>query len=298
MEEKKTRSWLIPAVIAVAVVALIAAGAWFFTRPAIPDPYAAAQEALNGAPALPDPATLGVLGQGEVDGVRFGVSGNLNLQADDRDLALSLTDFTLGYEEGSTDLELVLNQDAAAFRLPETTQTWYGVDLLEGLKAQAGKVVDEALVDWYFTPEALAEAEGAVGELRTALEGVRDLGFDSERADFLALLAHAPATAEQVDGGFVLTFDKIAESDTVSSPVVLRLDGQRRLTALEFGLSSGGHFLLDLGDAAEPSPRLELTWGDGGANSLELAFTVSEGTAVELPEFENAFSLLKQLAGE
>lgn len=295
-EAKKRRSWLIPVVVAVIVAAVaIGAAVYFLTRPAISDPYAAAREAVDGLPVLPNPVTLGVLGQGEVDGVHFGVSGNLNLQVDEDGLALSLTDFTLGYEEGSTDLEVALNQEAAAIRLPGVLgEGWYGVDLTRDLRAQAVETAGEELTDWYFADGKLEEVQQTVDDLCAELAQVHDLGFADEIKEMKALLADAPATVEKVDDGFVLTFDKTAESDRVSPPVIFHLDAEKRMTSLEFGLAAGGHFLLDLGDPAEPSPRLELEWGEG--NSLELAFTVAEGEAVAMPEFENAFSLLAILA--
>lgn len=295
MKNKKTLRVVWIALAAVAVAAAVGVAAWFLTRPAIPDPYAAACEALDGLPSLPDPATLGVLGQGEVDGARFGVSGNLNLQADENGLALSLTDFTLGYEEGSTDAEVYINKDAAALRLPGLTgEAWYGVDFAEGLKVQASKAVDAELVDWYFGGGELEEVQQIVDELCAELARVHDLSFADEIREIKDLLADAPATAEKVDDGFVLTFDKTAESDRVLPPVIFHLDAGKRMTSLEFGLAAGGHFLLDLGDPVEPSPRLELEWGEG--NHLELAFTIAEGEAVAMPEFENAFSLLGLLA--
>lgn len=318
MEEKKKRSWLIPAVIAAVVaVAAIGAAVYFLTRPAIPDPYAAAREAVDGLPSLPDPVTLGVLGQGEVDGTRFGVSGNLNLQADGDGLALSLTDFTLGYEEGSTDLEVALNQDAAAIRLPGLTgEAWYGIDFLEGLQVQADRVIDQALLDWYFKAGQLEELRQTIDDLRVDLGSVHDLD-GSEETDWLKqAIADLPAEVEKTENGFALTFDATghtvltaADLPHVYAPqgmptgapqittILLRLDDQKRLTALEIAFAQDGAeggLLLDLGDPAEPSPRLELEWGEG--NCLELAFTVAEGEAVVMPEFENAFSLLAILA--
>lgn len=295
MKNKKTLRVVWIALAVAAVAAAVGVAAWFLTRPAIPDPYAAACEAVDGLPSLPDPVTLGVLGQGEVDGARFGVSGNLNLQADENGLALSLTDFTLGYEEGSTDAEVYINKDAAALRLPGLTgEAWYGVDFAEGLKVQASKAVDAELVDWYFGGGELEEVQQIVDELCAELARVHDLSFADEIREIKDLLADAPATAEKVDDGFVLTFDKTAESDRVLPPVIFHLDAGKRMTSLEFGLAVGGHFLLDLGDPVEPSPRLELEWGEG--NHLELAFTISEGMPVEMPVFENAFSLLGLLA--
>lgn len=295
MKNKKTLRVVWIALAVAAVSAAVGAAAWFLTRPAIPDPYAAACEALDGLPSLPDPATLGVLGQGEVDGTRFGVSGNLNLQADENGLALSLTDFTLADEDGSTDLEVNINKEAAALRLPGLTgEKWYGVDLTKELRAQAVETVGEELADWYFADGKLEEVQQIVDDLCAELARVHDLSFADEIREIKDLLADAPATAEKVDDGFVLTFDKTAESDRVSPPVIFHLDAGKRLTSLEFGLAAGGHFLLDLGDPVEPSPRLELEWGEG--NSLELAFTVAEGTPVEMPAFENAFSLLGLLA--
>lgn len=315
MEEKKRRGWLIPVVIAVvAVAAVIGAAVFFLTRPAIPDPYAAASEAVDGLPSLPDPVTLGVLGQGEVDGARFGVSGNLNLQADENGLALSLTDFTLGYEEGSADAEVYINKDAAAVRLPGLTgEAWYGVDFAEGLKVQAAKVIDEELVDWYFTADALEELRETIDDLRVDLGSVHDLDC-SEETDWLKrAIADLPAEVEKTENGFDLTFDATGHTVLTTadlphvyaplggmptdapriSTILFHLDPQKRLTALELAFEADGeqgNCLLDLGDPEEPSPRLELQWGE--SNSLELAFTVAEGEAVVTPEFENAFSLL------
>lgn len=318
-ETKKRRGWLIPAVIAaVVVVVAIGAAVFFLTRPVIPDPYAAAREAVDGLPSLPNPATLGVLGQGEVDGTHFGVSGNLNLQADEGGLALSLTDFTLGYEEGSTDLEVYINKNAAAIRLPGLTgEAWYGIAFLEGLQVQADRVIDQALLDWYFKAGQLEELRQTIDDLRVDLGSVHDLD-GSEETDWLKrAIADLPAEAKKTESGFELTFDATgrtvltaADLPSVYAPlgqmptdaprittILLRLDPQKRLTALELAFEQGGaqgSCLLDLGDPAEPSPRLELEWGEG--NRLELAFTVAEGEAVVMPEFENAFSLLAILA--
>lgn len=317
--QKKDRLWLALAAAALVLAALIGAAVWF-SRPAIPDPYAAAREAVDGLGPLPNPVTLGVLGQGELDGgVGFGVSGNLSLQADAGGLALALTDFTIGYEEGSTDIEVNINKDAAAFRLPETSETWYGISFLEGLKVQAAKAVDEELVDWYFTAEQLEEARRTIDDLRVDLGSIHDLD-GSEETDWLKrAIADLPAQVEKTENGFELTFDATGHTVLTAadlphvyaplggmttgapqiSTIILRLDGQKRLVGLEFAFEMDGkqgNCLLDLGDPEEPSPRLELEWGEG--NSLELAFTVSEGAAVVMPEFENAFGLLKQLVGE
>lgn len=291
--KKPRRGWLVPAILAgVAAVAVIGVAAFFLTRPAIPDPYAAACEALDDLPPLGSPAALGVLGQGEVDGARFGVSGNLNLQADGSGLALSLTDFTLANEEGATDLEVYINKDCAAVRLPGLTgETWYGIDFLEGLKVQAAKVIDEELVDWYFTAEQLEEAQGAIDGLRAALGEVYGLDFSDVIGELKESLRYASATVEKAEDGFVLTFDKLADQGAITSPAVLRLDAGKRLVSLEITYRQVG-CLLDLGDRSEPSPRLELEWGEDRENSLELAFTISAGLPLTPPQFENAFALL------
>lgn len=316
---KKKHPWFLLAVIAV-VAAVIGGVVFFLTRPAISDPYATACAAVDSLQPLPNPVTLGVLGQGEVNGTRFGVSGNLNLQADGDGLALSLTDFTLGYEEGSTDVEVYINQEAAAFRLPEMSQTWYGIDLLEGLKVQAAKVIDEELVDWYFTADAMEELRATIDCLRVDLGSVHDLNCDQETEWLKRAIADLPAEVKKTENGFDLTFDAtghriLSETDLphVYAPlgmptdapqittILLRLDSQKRLTALEFAFDMDGgqgNCLLDLGDPEEPTPRLELQWGEDKSNSLELAFTVEEGEGVVMRSFENAFSLLKQLAGE
>lgn len=293
MEEQKKRPWLVPVVIAaVAVAVAVVVAAFFLTRPAIPDPYAAACEALDGLPPLGSPAALGVLGQGEVDGARFGVSGNLNLQADQSGLALSLTDFTLADEEGATDLEVYINRDCAAVRLPGLTgETWYGIDFQEGLKVQAAKVIDEELVDWYFTAEQLEEAQGAIDGLRAALGEVHGLDVSDVAGELKEALSQGTASVQNEEDGFVLTFDKLADQGAITSPAVLRLDAGKRLVSLEMTYREVD-CLLDLGDPDDPSPRLELEWGEDGKNSLELAFTVSAGLPLTRPQFENAFALL------
>ena len=293
MEEQKKRPWLVPVVIAaVAVAVAVVVAAFFLTRPAIPDPYTAACEALDGLPPLGSPAALGVLGQGEVDGARFGVSGNLNLQADQSGLALSLTDFTLADEEGATDLEVYINKDCAAVRLPGLTgETWYGIDFQEGLKVQAAKVIDEELVDWYFTNQQLEEAQGAIDGLRAALGEVYGLDFSDVAGELKEALSQGTASVQNEEDGFVLTFDKLADQGAIASPAVLRLDAGKRLVSLEMTYREVD-CLLDLGDPDDPSPRLELEWGEDGKNSLELAFTVSAGLPLTRPQFENAFALL------
>lgn len=298
MEEKKTRPrWLVPAVIAAVLIAA-AAGVWFFmTRPAIPDPYAAACAALDGVPSLENPVSLSVLGQGEVDGTRFGVSGNLHLQADGDGLALALSDLTLADEDGSTDAEVYINKEIAALRLPGVLgEDWYGVDLTRDLAAQATEAAGEDLAEWYFGDEGLKEAQSAAEELRGALGEIHDLRFADEVEKLKGLLEYAPATVQQEGEGFVLSFDKIAESDVISSPVVLGLDREKRLISLEFGLAAGGWCLVDLGDPEEPSPRLELNWGEDGKNSLELAFTISAGQELTAPDYTDAFGLVAVLA--
>lgn len=318
MTEKKNR-WLLPVslVVILAVVAAVMICAITGNKP-LPDPREAWESAVDSLPPLPDPVTLGVLGQGEVDGERFGVSGNLNLQTGEGGLELSLTDFTLGYEEGSTDLEVYINSEAAAVRIPELLgNTWYGVDLKRDLEAQAAEAAGEELVSWYFDEGQLSEAQAAVSKLRTALIKVRELGLsDAERA---ALKDLGSAVALwQVDGGYELSITLSAEGlnalleklglpqrelsssltpleEPGNAYIQCSLDQQQRLTALEL-TADDLRFSLELGDPDEPTPRLELQWGENKVNSLELAFTVSEGGAFTAPKYKSAFDLLNLLA--
>lgn len=325
MTEKKKRPWLIPAILAVAAVAVVVGLAVYFSaQNAPPDPYTAACEAVDSFPSLPNPATLGVLGQGEVDGARFGVSGNLNLQTDGDGLSLSLTDFTLADEDGSTDIEVNINKDAAAVRLPGMLgEGWYGVDLTKPLKTQAAQAAGEELADWYLTADALEEAQTAVDELRAALAQTVELGLsEADRTavkDFIA--AQDPAIMRDSEGGgYHLTILASAEDtnsllETLGLPqmsladpaqpldepenvdIFCTLDKAERLVSVEV-TSDDFSALLDLGDPDDPSPRLELEWGENRENSLELAFTIAEGEAVAMRSFENAFGLLQQLVGE
>lgn len=313
MKDKKTL-WIALIVAAVVIAAVAGVLIWRGSN-ALPDPNEAAVQALDSLGELPNPATLGVLGQGEVDGVRFGVSGNLNLQADGDGLALSLTDFTLADEEGSTDIEVNINKDAAALRLPGTLgETWYGVDLTRDLNAQAVEAAGEALTVWYFAEGELEENQETADELTAALAEVETLGLsEADRAvmkDFL--VAQDPAIMRDGEGGGyhltilaspedtnglleTLGLPRISLDEPENVNILCTLDKAERLVSVEV-TADGFSALLDLGDPAEPSPRLELTWGENGANSLELAFTVAPGEAVVMPEFENAFALLSVLA--
>lgn len=317
---KKKRPWLLHAILAAATAALvIGAAVWIGVGNALPHPDEAACKAVDSLRSLPDPVTLGVLGQGEVNGLRFGVSGNLNLQTDEDGLALSLTDCTLGYEEGSVDLEVNINREAAALRLPELSEGWYGVDLGKALKGQAAESVGEELADWYFTPEQLEEGQQVMDELRAALAGVRVLGLSEEDRTAIKEFIQTQGTAlwkENRGYGLSLTvppadMNALLEQlglpqMELSSPltpldepgnVLIRgsLDWECRLLSLDV-TADDFLFSLDLGDVYEPSPRLELTWGEDKENSLELAFIVSEGAAVEMPDFQNVFALLTVLA--
>lgn len=321
MIEKKKHLWLIPAAVAVAVVAIVIGVAVYFSaQNALPDPREAAFEAVDSVSTLPNPATLGVLGQGEVDGAHFGVSGNLNLQADDDGLALSLTDFTLGYEEGSTDAEVYINKEAAALRLPGMLgETWYGIDLTKELKTQAVEAAGEELVDWYFADGKLEETQEDAAALRAELAEVRELGLsEADRAALKDFVEANGAALWQEGSGYGLSVTAGAEDmnallDTLGLPkmelsssltpleepgdvlINCDLDLKRRLTAIEV-TADQFRFSLELGDPDEPTPRLEVQWGENKANSLELAFTIGEGQAVVMPAFENAFGLLGRLA--
>lgn len=319
MTEKKKSRWLLPAslVLILAVVSAVMIFTVTRSKP-LPTPREALEKAVDSLEPLPDPVTLGVLGQGEMDGERFGVSGNLNLQTDKDGLELSLTDFTLGYEEGSSDLEVYINRDTAAAKLPDLTgETWYGVDLSRDLEAQAIETAGEELVDWYFDEGQLSEAQAAMSKLRTALIKVRELGLSDEERSALRQTGHALSLV-QVDGGYTLSIAVNEEGlntllgelglpqRELPSPlpppeeqkiitIDCSLDLKQRLTAIEV-TADDVQCYLDLGDPDEPTPRLELQWGENKANSLELAFTISEGTALTAPKFHSAFDLLNLLA--
>lgn len=319
MTEKKKGRWLLPAslVVILAVVAAAMIGAVTRAKP-LPTPREALEKAVDSLEPLPDPVTIGVLGQGKMDGERFGVSGNLNLQTDKDGLALSLTDFTLGYEEGSTDLEVYINSEAAAVRIPELLgETWYGVDLSRDLEAQAIEAAGEELVDWYFSDGELSEAQATMSKLRTALIKVRELGLSDGERSALRQTGHALSLV-QVDGGYTLSI-AVNESglntllgelglpqrelpsplpppeEQKIIPIDCSLDLDQRLTALDI-TADGFQCYLDLGDPDEPTPRLELQWGENQANSLELAFTISDGTPLTAPKFHSAFDLLNLLS--
>lgn len=316
MTEQNNRRWLVPAILGVIAVAVVAVIAFVATRPApLPDPYEAMNKALDGLTGLPNPATLGVLGQGKTAGEPFAVSGNLNLQADEDGMEVFLTDFTIGHEENSSELEVYINRDTMAVRDPEMGDAWYGVTLQEGLKAQAVQAVGEGLVDWYFANGALDGASSALDGLRGALVEVHDLTFSEMISDLRSDLAQLPAIIEKTESGFTVTFDVDGQplpgmSDDLAAfaevlfqdghgldgvtAIALRMDEEERLTALELTADSF-FFLLEMGDPDEPTPRLEVQAGE--RNSVELAFTVAEGKGFTAPEYLNVFDLLNALAG-
>lgn len=317
MTEKKKGRWLLPASLVVILAVMAAAMIGTVTRAKpLPTPREALEKAVDSLRPLPDPVTLGVLGQGEMDGERFGVSGNLNLQTGKNGLELSLTDFTLGYEDGSTDLEVYINSEAAAVRIPELLgETWYGVDLSRDLEAQAIEAAGEELVDWYFDDGQLEEAQATVDELRAQLVGVHEIGLDSvdtmRLQTFFQQLTgetvrtengydlHFTATPSQINtlldpAGQIKLFTTQSELSQVVD-ITVHVDGQQRLLGTDVTCDSFT-LLFDLGDPDEPTPRLELQWGENKANSLELAFTVSQGAAFTAPRYTNAFDLLNLLS--
>lgn len=317
MTEKKKGRWLLPASLVLILAVVAAAMICAVTRPKpLPTPHEAMRKAVDSLEPLPDPVTLGVLGQGEMGGERFGVSGNLNLQTGKNGLELSLTDFTLGYEEGSTDLEVYINGEVAAVHIPELLgDTWYGVDFMKGLKVQATEVVSEELVDWYFDDGQLEEARAAIDELRAQLVGVHEIGLDSvDTMRLQTFFQQLSGETVRTENGYDLHFTasppqvntlldptgqiKLFTTQSELSQVVditAHVDERQRLLGTDVTCDSFT-LLFDLGDPDEPTPRLELRWGESKANSLELAFTVSEGTAFTAPKFTNAFDLLNLLS--
>lgn len=324
MEKKKQPRWLILA----AVVVGVCIGGAVLRLSGPPDPHKALATALDGAPSPESPASLGVLGQGEIDGTRFGVSGNLDLQADGDGLALSLSDFTLADEEGSTDVEVYINKDQAAFRLPGLLgEEWYGVDLSTPLADQAVEALGADLADWYFKDKALEQAQSAADEVRAALAEIRQLGLsEGEMGSLKAFFARLEGVSRRLESGegYVLQFAATAEQVehllndynwrvpyNTSEPApadsllltpqdtlfTFHVDKKKRLTYAAVTAAEGEEpfFALDLGDPEEPSPRLELNWGDG--NVLELAFTVSPGEALTAPDWINIFGLVLRLGG-
>lgn len=329
MEKKKLSWWML----LVAVAAGVCIGGAILRLNAPPDPHkalaAALAAALDGASFPESPASLGVLGQGEIDGTRFGVSGNLNLQADEDGLALSLSDFTLADEDGSTDIEVYINKDAAALRLPGMTgEEWYGVDLSKPLRAQAVEAVGEELAEWYFGDEALEQAQSAADEARAGLAEIRKLGLsEGEIGSLKAFFARLEGVSRRLESGegYLLQFSATAEQveqllndynwrvpyntsepapadsmlltpqDTVFT---FHVDKNDRLTYVAVTTDDRLFLALDLGDPEEPTPRLELNWGEDGENSLELAFTLSAGQPLAAPDYIDAFGLVAALAAD
>lgn len=306
MEQKKHR-WLLPALVAGALVLALGIGAALLWGGGnAREPQAAVEYALDSLEPLENPVSLGVLGQGELSGERFGVSGNWNLQAGEKGLAMSLTDFTLANEDGSTDLEFYLDPDAAALRIPALAgETWHGVALDRPLKTQGLEVLDGELLGWYFDDAKLSAAQTTVDALRTTLAGVSRLGLtDAEVETFQEFfrglpvedrrekdvrLLHFSATAEQMEALGEKLGLATEPGSAQAAELDLTLNKEDRLTALCV-TAEAGVLSLELGDPDAPAPRLELQWG--GDNSLELAFTLSPGAALTAPAYDNAFRLL------
>lgn len=279
--------------------------------------YAAPRYALlrgaEGVAPLPQPVSLGLLGEGTLEGKRVQFSGTLDVQADGAGLALALGDFTLGGEGLSVSLSGYLSAREAALSIPSLTggQTeYYGLRLDEPILSQVKGTGGDPEYGWYFHDGDIRRMQSAADGVREALAAVKEIApSQAERDALAAFFRNVRGAGELGEEGYLLRFsapeqavDDLLEALELpggwrygGAEVTCRLNPEGILTAVE-AEGQGARFSLELGDdpAQELAPRLELVWpdGDGGENTVTVAVAAAPCDGVEPPEYENAFSLL------
>lgn len=302
---------LIPAALLVAA-ALIVAANWTAIRVAV-NPLWALKTGAEGVAELPQPLSLGFLGEVTAGETAVNCSGVLELQAEQRGLSLALRDCTFGTDADSVTLSAFLSPEVAAASIPHLTggdEGWYGVSLGKPIADQAAGTA----YGWYFSKAQLEELQGAADQAREALESVKSLTGSPETAQAaVEFLAKANRSTERISGGYVLSFSETREENIRALCQGLELpEGLLTGTVtVDFSLTSKGvlravsltsgnvDFFLELGEAPdeELAPRLEAEWLDEGGKEygLTLALTVDRAEALTPPKFENAFTLLPKL---
>lgn len=276
------------------------------------DPIGALERGVQRVKPLPQPLSLGFLGEVSQGEETAQCSGVAELSADEQGLKIYWKDCTLGNGEGSVTASVYLSPAVAAVSAPQLTGTeiWYGVSLETPLAEQAAGTGGDPEWGWYFDSEKLRQAQAAADLVRESLSRVGRLGLETEEREALkGYLEGAFQGAERTGTGYLLVFSQPETGETeeltgalgvvpglLEGPVEVRarLDRAGVLAGIE--VDSGNlSFTLDLGDdpAHEPFPRLEAGWQAAGEErGLTLAFTLDQAGAMRPPVYRNAFSLL------
>lgn len=289
---------LLPAVLLVAVILAVAAN-WRAIQVMV-DPLGALKNGAQRVMELPQPLSLGFLGEVTVGETAVNCSGVLELQADREGLTLALRDCTAGTDEDSVSGSAYLSPQELAFQLPELMGepgTWYGLDLT--------RPVGES---WPLDQEGTLQ--NAVDQLREALSDVTSLTGDPATTQAAEDFLHqAKGSGTRTPGGYTLCF---FEDDAQRVQELCRTLGlpEARLAGpvtVDFGLTEQGvlqrisvdswnlDMTLELGEdpAAGLTPRLEAQWLDdkGEAWSLTLALTVDQAPELTPPDYQSLLSL-------
>lgn len=306
---------LLPAALLVAAALAVAAN-WTAIRVAV-NPLWALQVGAERVMELPQPLSLGFLGEVTAGERAVNCSGVLELQAEQKGLTLALWDCTLGTDENSVTLSAYLSPQVAAASIPLLTggsEGWYGVSLARPMADQAAGTGGEAEYGWYFSQTQLDQLQSAADQAREALESVTSLTGSPETAQaVMDFLTQARRSGERIPGGYVLSFSENEEENvrTLCRGLGLSEELLTGPVVADFSLTSRGvlravsvtseklDFTLELGEVpdAELAPRLEAEWTDdkGTECSLTLALTVDRAAALTPPDYENAFTLLPRL---
>lgn len=303
---------LLPAALLVAAALLLAMN-WTAIVVRV-NPLWALKSAAERVMELPEPLSMGFLGEVTVGKLAVNCSGVVDAQTNAEGLTLSLEDCTVGSDEGGLTLSLYLSPREAAACVPALTggdEGWYGVSLTQPIADQAAGTGGEAAYGWYFSQKQMDKLQEAADQTREALKGVKTLTGDREMTRAVRdFLTQAEASGTRTPGGYTLSFfeDDHQRIQALCQALELPEELLTGAVTVDFGLTKEGtlqriavdswnlDIALELGEvpSRELTPRLEGQWldGKGVEYTLTLALTVDRGQPLTPPEYQNAFSLL------
>lgn len=316
---KKPKKWrlfiLIPALL-FAVAAIGVMMNWTAIQIAA-NPAAALERGFLSVKPLPEPVSVGALGEVTWKGESKNLSGVANLETGDNGLKVKLENWTVGGQTGDAlDFSAYFSAQEVCASIPSLSgnDNWYGVRLDVPIQDQTAGTGGDPDYGWYFGETQIGTFQTAADQVREALTQATVLGLDEDQKAALArYFQGCESKAEKrEDGGWLLRFsgnDKDAAQlfDTLGIPDFLGIQ-ETGTAEWEFTLNAAGavetmeltgargEALLNLG--ADPSqeltPQLDAQWTDenGLTNSVTLAFTIEEVDGVVCPQYQNAFSLL------
>lgn len=303
---------LLPAALLVAA-ALILAMNWTAIVVRV-NPLWALKSGAERVMELPEPLSMGFLGEVTVGETAVNCSGAADAQANHEGLTLFLKDCTIGSDESDLTLSLYLSPREAAACVPTLTggdEGWYGVSLTQPIADQAAGTGGEAAYGWYFSQKQMDKLQEAADQTREALKGVKSLTGDREMTQAVKdFLTQAEASGTRTPGGYTLSFfeDDHQRIQELCQALELPEELLTGPVTVDFGLTKEGalqrisvdswnlDIALELGEVPSRAltPRLEAQWldGKGVEYSLTLALTVDRASPLTPPEYQNAFSLL------